>query len=112
MVSKVIAFPSKRFREWGPIAQALGRYLHELGATAQEARDIIDRLQVEWRRHGLPLTRPDAPQAPAVPPPGPALANSTGMKYHVRQMPRNLATDDARSLFELAKRDYERLASR
>lgn len=111
-MTNVIAFPSKVFREWGPIAQALDRYLASLGATTYEAGEIIDRLQVKWTRHGVPLTCPVLRTIPGSPPSQPMHANNAGIKYHVREMPRNSGGANARSLFEFAKLDYEQSKTR
>ena len=111
-MTNVLLFPNKVFREWGAIAQALASYLSSLGATTYEARDIIDRLQVKWSRHGVPLTRPILRQVPASPRGQPEYSDSTGIRYHTRDMPRNPASDAGRSLFELAKLDYDRSKTR
>jgi hypothetical protein len=105
-VTNIIAFPPKVFREWGPIAQALSRHLHGLGATGGEAIDIIDRLQVKWLEYGLPLTRPVLRTVPRPRPRDMGYRNAAGVKFHSRDMPRNVAFDKARSLFELAEVDY------
>lgn len=111
-VNNVIAFPAKVFREWGPIAQALGRYLGSLGATGGEASDIIDRLQLKWLQYGLPLTHPALRPVPRPPLRELDYTNKAGVKFHAREMPRNLAFDNARSLFELAALDYAQSKAR
>lgn len=105
-VNNIIAFPPKVFRDWGPIAQALSRYLHGLGATGGEANDIIGRLQVKWVEYGLPLTCPALRTVPRPPLREVSYRNAAGVKFHSRDMPRNVAFDKARSLFELAELDY------
>jgi hypothetical protein len=99
-------FPSKVFHEWRPIAQALSRYLNSLGATPNEAEVIIDRLQVKWMLYALPLTRPALYQTHSLPPRELDYTNNVGIKFHAREMPRNRSLDSERSLFELAKLDY------
>lgn len=106
-MTNVIVFPRKVFREWGPIAQALARYLTGLGATTSEARDIVDRLQAKWMEYGTPLTRPVLRQIAGSPPTRPDCTNDAGIRYHVREMPRKPGHDRAASLFELAKLDFD-----
>ena len=111
-MTNVIAFPPRSFREWGPIAQALSRYLNSLGATGSEAGDIIERLQAKWVQYGLPLTRTALRPVPRAPLRELDYINHAGVKFHAREMPRNLAFDNARSLFELAALDYAQLKTR
>lgn len=107
-MNNVIEFPTKIFRQWGPNAQALTTYLSCLGATTGEAGAIVNRLQLEWERTGLPLTG-QAPQQIAKPGSNKLkYANNDGIKFHVREMPRHVGSKTARNLFELARLEYER----
>ena len=105
-VAKVIAFPSKVFREWAPISLALRRYLTSLGATGCEANDIIGRLHVQWLLYGLPLTGPGLRPVPSPAPREPDYTHTAGSRFHTRDLPRRPALDRARSLFELARLAY------
>lgn len=107
-MDNVIEFPDKVFPRWGAIAQALSVYLRHLGATNGESREIIARLQANWEKTGVPLALPalrliPAPQSDEED----ALAKGE-LKGQAALISRHWKSENARTLLELAKLEYDR----
>jgi hypothetical protein len=105
-MNNVIEFPDKVFPRWEAIAQALTVHLRELGATNAESKEIIVRLQVRWEQLGVPLALPALRLIRELLP-GEQDLTRAGPGEDARQFSRHWRSENARTLLELAKLEYD-----
>lgn len=56
-MNNVLNFPDKVFLQWEAVAQVLAPYLKHLGATKDEAKKIIGRLEGQWEQPAVALDK-------------------------------------------------------
>jgi hypothetical protein len=105
-MNNVIEFPDKVFPLWGAIAQALNAYLRNLGATNAESKEIVVRLQVKWEQPGTPPTVPSLRLIPGPLPGEQHEASKARPDGQTMQILPHWKSQSARTLLELARREY------
>lgn len=102
----VLEFPSKTFIQWGAIAQEIGPYLAQRGASKEEIRAVIDRVRIRWEQLEPRASAQD---------PGPPTADdhdaaqaSGKPEEHDIYASRHWRSQPARTLIESAGAEFQR----
>jgi hypothetical protein len=106
-MKNVIEFPDKVFPQWGAIAQVLTAYLRHLGATNAESKEIVVRLQVRWEQLGVPLALPSLCLIPELLPGEHYEVSKVGLNAQAMQISLHWKSENARTLLELARLEYD-----
>jgi hypothetical protein len=107
-MNNIIELPSRRFIQWGAIAQEISFLLRSIGATKKEAALVVEQMRITWQ------------QCDATPPPG----NDQSSRLYARKTKkpqegmeekssifasRQMHSLSAKTLLRLATAEYRRL---
>lgn len=106
-MNNVIAFPDKVFPQWGAIAQAIVAYLRHLGATNGEAKEIVGRLQARWEQLGVVQPAAALRLIPESTDGEGSEASQAARAEQAMQVSRHWKSENARTLLEFAKLEYQ-----
>jgi hypothetical protein len=105
MMTNVIEFPSRKFAQWGALAQEMVSSLRSVGATKAQAEVVTERMRAKWDRcdafpadDGFLPSFPSEASPPLTPADGDHFLSSREM--HVMS---------ARTLMKLARSELRRL---